>query len=544
MEYKFLKNFPEPFLEDLATNRVIPFIGAGFSKNADIPDGKTMPDWDQLGRLIAKQISGYQYTGALDALSAFSHEYSRSKLVEKLAEHLNVDSVRPGEAHKSFCELPFELVATTNFDFLIEKGYDLAVKYCRPVVGEDQLSVSQPRYGNALLKLHGDLHHPNRLIITEEDYDGFIDKNPMFSTFLANLLITRTALFIGYSLDDTDFRQIWQLIKDRLGALRRQAYAISVDCSPHEIARYERRGVKVINIPGSKNDYPQILRDVFIELKSYWSKQILSYSTVTEEDPLIQLSLPAGVSNRLCFFSVPFRIISLYRKHVFPLARKYGLVPITADEVISQGDSILAKISALMDRSRIVVSDISSDFTMFELGMAAKRKDIKLLVIKEAGKAIPSDLRDVAYVERSKDAFSDIAFLERIEEFFARVTQGLSADLEIEPNRLLAKKEYRAAVISAITHLEDICRRVLRNKKYGDYRFSMIRLLEYLVKEGQIEESKYAILKEAQHVRNQLVHTSESIHPNTAKKLVREVMDIVQNLEKKYGAEQFDRDND
>ena len=39
------------------------------------------------------------------------------------------------------------------------------------------------------------------------------------STYLANLLISRTALFIGYSLDDPDFRAIWQVVKDRLGRL-------------------------------------------------------------------------------------------------------------------------------------------------------------------------------------------------------------------------------------------------------------------------------------------------------------------------------------
>ncbi len=538
MKYKHLKKFPEPFLEDLVTNRVIPFVGAGFSKNADIPPGKEMPNWDQLGKLIAKLIPGYQYTGALDAISAFAHEYSRSKLVEKLTDYLNVDSVRPGQTHKAFCELPFEIVGTTNFDFLLEKGYDLASKYCRPIVGEDQLSVSQPNFGNALLKLHGDLHHPNRLVVTEEDYDGFIARNPMFATFLANLLITRTALFVGYSLDDSDFRQIWQLIKDRLGSLRRQAYALSVDCSTHEIARYERRGIKVINLPGSKSDYPQILQQVFTELKHYWSKEIIRYSTVTEEDPLIQLSLPTGVSRRLCFFSIPFKIVSLYRKHVFPIARKYGFVPITADEVISQGDSILAKISALIDRSNIVVADVTSEFTIFELSMALQRDDVKVLLIKEQNSPIPSDFQGLLYLERTKDAFSDISFLERIEDFFRNAAEEVSGEAESEPERLLAKKEYRAAVISAITLLENSCRRHLGKTQFRDYRYSLVRVLDVMFKEERLDQRRYAVLREALQARNLLVHTDETIRPSTAKKLVNEVMAVVRELDANNNAEQ------
>ena len=69
-----------------------------------------------------------------------------------------------------------------------------------------------------LLKLHEDVHHPARLVLTEEDYDAFLDKYPLLATYLANPLITRTAVLVGgYSLDDPDFRQVWQVVGERLG---------------------------------------------------------------------------------------------------------------------------------------------------------------------------------------------------------------------------------------------------------------------------------------------------------------------------------------
>jgi hypothetical protein len=37
------------------------------------------------------------------------------------------------------------------------------------------------------------------------------------------------------------------------------AYAIMVDASSSDVARFERRGVKIINLPGSKSRYPSIL---------------------------------------------------------------------------------------------------------------------------------------------------------------------------------------------------------------------------------------------------------------------------------------------
>src|SRR5438309_888744 len=112
-KYKYIDTFPKPFLEDLVNNRCLPFIGAGFSKNADIPKGKKMLDWDELGKTIASNIQDYKYTNAIDAISAYSHEYSRTNLVEKLTELLLINSVKAGKAHKAFCELQFDIVCTT-----------------------------------------------------------------------------------------------------------------------------------------------------------------------------------------------------------------------------------------------------------------------------------------------------------------------------------------------------------------------------------------------------------------------------------------------
>ena len=69
MEYKYITSIPKPLLKDFLDRRVIPFIGAGFSKNADIPKGLSMPDWNELGKLAANEIPGYNYANdAIDAL--------------------------------------------------------------------------------------------------------------------------------------------------------------------------------------------------------------------------------------------------------------------------------------------------------------------------------------------------------------------------------------------------------------------------------------------------------------------------------------------
>ncbi|MFD1875554.1 hypothetical protein [Hymenobacter bucti] len=137
-DYNYLEHFPKPFLADLVAGRVLPFIGAGFSRNADLPKDKAMLDWDGLGSEIASLIAGYSYKGSpIDAISTYAHECSRTSLIEKLAELLLVNVAKPGKAHKSFCELQFDIVCTTNFEFLLEASYASIFKFCQPIIDEE-----------------------------------------------------------------------------------------------------------------------------------------------------------------------------------------------------------------------------------------------------------------------------------------------------------------------------------------------------------------------------------------------------------------------
>jgi hypothetical protein len=240
---KYLSLFPKPLLDDLVNGRWLPVIGAGMSLNAVLQAPAKMPLWSDLSRQFAEELGDYSPTGVLDAISAYEHEFGRARLIERLADLLHLDKAQPGAAHKEFCSLPFDIVCTTNFDFLLEKQYDRERQDSRavhPVVDEDQLSVNIGNAGTLLLKLHGDIRHPKRLVVTEADYDGFLTNYPLIATYLSNQLITKTAVFVGYSLDDPDFRQIWHVVSNRLGKTRRMAYAILVNARPGDIARFER----------------------------------------------------------------------------------------------------------------------------------------------------------------------------------------------------------------------------------------------------------------------------------------------------------------
>lgn len=541
--YTYIQHFPKPFLNDLIKGRVLPFIGAGFSKNAEIPSDMKMLDWDELGRAFADDIIDYKYSNALDAISAYTHEYHRVALVEKLSSLLLINSVKPGNTHKAFCNLQFDIVTTTNFEFLLEKGYTLISKPYYPIIDEEQLSISHDKEKEAvtILKIHGDLNHPTRLVATEEDYDRFLSQNPMLATFLGNLLITRTALFIGYSLDDTDFRQVWQLIKDRLGNLRRQAYVLKVNCSQNEKARYERRGVKVIDIPGSSASYGKVLEDVFIELRQYWLEATLNEQIVSEDLTLAELSLPAEASNRLCFFSVPLKLLPYYKKYIFPVVYENGLIPIGADDIINYGENWLSKVTALIKRSEFFIVDLASKNTVFELGIAINKESTnneviatKILIINEEGLPVPSSFRQLPRVERPSSPYDNPELLiNAVNDWLNKQVFSLKTRIENEPKQLLAKKEFRSAVVSAISLLEIEIRQVIdTNRNKSDKLSTTNNLFQKATNDEIIAENEYERIKGWVLLRNRIVHENANVDAKTARDVVNGITAVIKNMKR------------
>jgi hypothetical protein len=534
MAEKIISHFPKPVLDDLVAGRWLPIIGAGFSRNAIIPSGKQMPLWEDLGREFADELADYPYSGALDAISAYSHEYGRPRLIERMSAALLVDQARPGEAHRAFCSLLFDIVCTTNFDFLLERQYEMTRRYCRPIIDEDHLAVNARDNATALLKLHGDLHHPTRLVATEEDYDSFLEKYPLLATYLANLLITRTAVLVGYSLDDPDFRQIWQVIGERLGRARRLAYAIMIDARPTDVARFARRGVKVISLPGSRSKYGEILARTFDELREYWRANLIRASYVMEEDPLNEFSLPAEALTRLCFFAIPITLQPFYRDDIFPLVEEHGFVPVTAADVIAPGENYAAKIDAIIKRSIIIIVDASTQNTLFELGLAAAAVSHRqILVIAEEAVPMPPDLEGVTVIHRNKAPFSEQGeFKALVSNWLAQAEAELRPILVEEPLRLLKKGEYRAAVISAMTLLETLLRDKVKDlETFPDRAYSSRQLLQLAVERQIISSSQEKMIRSWYEIRSRVVHSQTAVSRAKANEIVGGVVKLIRSFQ-------------
>jgi hypothetical protein len=206
---------------------------------------------------------------------------------------------------------------------------------------------------------------------------------------------------------------------------------------------------------------------------------------------------------------------------------------VTADDVISPGENYLAKIDALINRVSLVVVDVSSDFTLAEVKMAmARNAPNQLIIIAEEGAQLPFNIQNYRVVYRPKLTSVEIdPFINTLGQWLSDIAQELEPSFSHEPRRLLQAKEYRAAVIAAITYLETSLRERLDLPKSEKGRIISVREMLNIAHNQELL-GKYEVkqILEWLRVRNSVVHGDTNVSAQTARRIVIGVSEITGQL--------------
>lgn len=212
----------EHLAQRIAEKDFILFLGAGVSRNSVNESGNSPSTWDQLLKALQDKCGDFAQKEAAKALSIGDYlaaaqiiefDLVRSGLVQdfrstikELTDGPKNDFFQGSDVHAALLDLQPLIVVTTNYDKIFERASLDAFhvhKYDSTSIGSDV------RRGEAiLLKIHGSVDNIDQIVLTRTDYTRLRRDGAHALDVLKALLFTRTALFVGYGLNDPDIELI------------------------------------------------------------------------------------------------------------------------------------------------------------------------------------------------------------------------------------------------------------------------------------------------------------------------------------------------
>lgn len=519
---------PPPLLDDIAAGKCLPFIGAGFSLNARLSDDRTMPDWPALTEILSNAASVSGSLGGPKVASSYERNFGRVQLIEAIRQALHIDVIEPGVSHRHFAQLPFDTIYTTNFDLLLEEAYALIRKPYRSLVGELQMPFHGGPLTASIVKMHGDLRHEEQIIVTQEDYDKYLDEYPVISTHLSAMLITKTALFIGYSLSDPDFKHIRDVVRSRLGKFQRMSYIIQFNQSKSNIKEMLDDSLHVLNINTKKSEskdekLSEFFRSIQEELDVRAGEQLrtnkpelfelIPQETIEAATRATDSSALLTSSSNLCFVLTPFGepFDSVYRELIKPIIIEAGLEPLRADQIYASG-TVMEQIRSAIQQSRICIADLTgrNPNVLYELGIAQTLGKPTVLLTQDM-KDIPFDVahfRIIVYRDDKQGIDS------ARNDLIKAIDTSLGFDRLGEAKQLIENAMFRASVAILGVLLEHSLRHLIVRNKLLDSRvqehysrtMTMGKMIDMLTQAKVITKLESKNLRGATNIRNRAVH--------------------------------------
>lgn len=173
------------------------------------------------------------------------------KLMDPPDAALTASPIHSALARLSQCNLFY----TTNYDNFIERAFRLHGRTNSVVAVEDEMGAEVN--GCRIIKFHGDLDHPEQIVLTESDYESRLSLSTAMDYRLRSDLLGRVILFLGYSFRDANVAYLFRLFTrqfwDQPGSLHGpRAYIVVPDPSDFEIQLFAARKIDVIPVEGSR----------------------------------------------------------------------------------------------------------------------------------------------------------------------------------------------------------------------------------------------------------------------------------------------------
>ncbi|MCH5194272.1 MAG: SIR2 family protein [Oscillospiraceae bacterium] len=306
-------------IRDINSNdKLVIFVGAGVSKNSGVCS------WWELVKEIADKIGFNKCDSCnmknlsckecgesfeLCSLNNFNCEmkYNFSSEDFLIIPQHYFDSLKSdtskyydfliGKFRKNFIPNPIdeiiislnpEHIITTNYDHLLEDvSHPNVSKYTIIKNDDDMLSKCGRHY---IIKMHGDICEPYKMVLKEDDYLKYSQNHIIIESYIKSLLIDKTFLFVGYSLNDNNLKLIMSYIdyfvKEKKILERSPHYLVvnEIKNEERETLYWRNKGVELVDL--STINQTMLSRSSCESIKSIIGKQLYTFLNYIKNDKL------------------------------------------------------------------------------------------------------------------------------------------------------------------------------------------------------------------------------------------------------------------
>lgn len=207
-------------------------------------------------------------------------------------------------------------VITTNWDLLLENLFPTYKVY----IGQSDLLFSNPQKIAEIYKIHGCSSAPKSLVLTQDDYDEFKNKNSYLASKLLSIFLEHPVFFMGYSLNDENIASILGSISEMMTTTEQR----------------EKIAKNLIFVNRSKGEGDSILET---HLRFLENKSIPITQVKTDDFSKVYLSFQ-GRDRK-----IPAHILRIFREQFYQIVQgespeKKLYCPTDIDEIIKSGGDI------------------------------------------------------------------------------------------------------------------------------------------------------------------------------------------------------------
>lgn len=278
-------DWPSTLIKEIADRRCIIFLGSGASAGSvsAVDPTKHPPTWRNLlttakDRFLRDADDRDAVTDLLnnnhflDAAQVIHDRSNRADLYDFFRDEFDRPNYQPNDIHRLVLELDPKTVITTNydriFDNLCNPGFNVCIYYQDHALNDIRSTT------RVILKAHGCISDPTRIVLTRAQYFEMRLKHPAFYRLLDALFLTNTLLFIGCSMTDPDIQLVLENANIAVPCVNRH-YAVVEETGRHRSITDAIRttyNLALLEYPaGQHQEVADSLRELVGEVQAYRS---------------------------------------------------------------------------------------------------------------------------------------------------------------------------------------------------------------------------------------------------------------------------------